>query len=145
MLLHQLETIVKHCRNTNQAPMFIDQDGIITLSIPPQVNKKMKAVMLLSATADIDSTKKAFAGQPVTFTVSEGKPAQWADGVKAFQYTNARWTTQSIFEFKKDANGKTFYDDDASPIIVGLRPKACLLYTSPSPRYRTRSRIPSSA
>src|SRR5665811_894544 len=29
--------------------------------------------------------------------------------------------------------------------IVDLRPPACLLYTSPSPRDRTRSRMPSSA
>ena len=29
--------------------------------------------------------------------------------------------------------------------VGGLKPKACLLYTSPSPRDRTRSRMPSSA
>src|SRR5664280_1852631 len=30
-------------------------------------------------------------------------------------------------------------------VLVGGRPQACLLYTSPSPRDRTRSRMPSSA
>ena len=29
--------------------------------------------------------------------------------------------------------------------IVGMLPEGCLLYTSPSPRDRTRSRMPSSA
>ena len=122
-LLHQLETIIKHCQNTAQAPMFIDTDGNITLSIPPQVHPKIKAVLLMSATADIPSTKNAFRRQPVTFTTSEGKPSHWAKGVKGFQYVGARWTTQSIFELQKDDDGKTVYDDDGSPIIVGLRPK----------------------
>ena len=123
-LLHELETLINHCQNTAQAPMFIDTDGRITLSIPPQVHPKIKAILLMSATADIDSTKNAFRGQPVTFSVSEGKPSHWAKGVKGFQYSNARWTTQSIFEYQKDENGKTIYDGDRKPIIVGLRPKA---------------------
>ena len=33
----------------------------------------------------------------------------------------------------------------AAPYIDGARPAGCLLYTSPSPRDRTRSRMPSSA
>ena len=33
----------------------------------------------------------------------------------------------------------------AFSIIAGVDPKVCLLYTSPSPRDRTRSRMPSSA
>ena len=123
-LLHQLETIINHCQNTSQAPMFIDDSGNITLSIPPQVHLKLKAVLLMSATADFEATKNAFRGQVVTFTTSEGKPAHWANGVKAFQYVNARWTTQSIFEHQKDENGKTVYDDDRKPIIEGLTPKA---------------------
>ena len=123
-LLHQLETIINHCENTSQAPMFIDNNGKITLSIPPQVHPKMKAVLMMSATADFETTKNAFRGQDVTFTTSEGSPAHRVSGVKSFQYSNARWTTQSIFEFQKDENGKTIYDDDGKPIIVGLRPKA---------------------
>ena len=122
-LLQQLETIIKHCQNTAQAPMFIDDDGNITLFMPPQVHPTLKAILLMSATADIPSTQNAFRGQPVTFTAVEGKPTHWAKGVKGFQYVGARWTTQSIFEFQKDDNGKTVYDD-GSPIIVGLRPKA---------------------
>ena len=123
-LLHQLETLINHCENTAQAPMFINEDGNITLFIPPQVHPKLKAILLMSATADILSTQNAFRGQNVAFSVSEGKPSHWAKGVKGFQYVNARWTTQSIFEFQKDEDGKTVYDDEGSPIIVGLTPKA---------------------
>ena len=123
-LLHQLETLINHCKNTTQAPMFIDDDGNITLSIPPQVHPTLKAVLLMSATPDIENTQNGFIGQDVTFSVSEGKPSHWAKGVKGFQYVNARWTTQSIFEYQKDDTGKTVYDDDGSPVIVGLRPKA---------------------
>lgn len=123
-LLHQLETIINHCENTSQAPMFIDESGKITLSIPPQVHPKLKAVLLMSATADFEATKNAFRGQPVTFTAAEGNPAHWVSGVKGFQYVNARWTTQSIFEYQKDENGKTVYDDDGKPIIEGLTSKA---------------------
>ena len=123
-LLHQLETLINHCENTTQAPMFIDDDGNITLSIPPQVHPTLKAVLLMSATPDIENTQNGFIGQDVTFSVSEGKPSHWAKGVKGFQYVNARWTTQSIFEFQKDDTGKTVYDDEGSPVIVGLRPKA---------------------
>ena len=123
-LLHQLETLINHCENTTQAPMFIDYDGNITLSIPPQVHPKLRDVLLMSATPDFEATKNAFRRQPVTFTTAEGKPSHWAKGVKGFQYVNARWTTQSIFEYQKDDNDKTVYDDDGKPIIKGLRPKA---------------------
>jgi len=39
---------------------------------------------------------------------------------------------------------RSFDDDQNSKVVVG-RMKPCLLYTSPSPRARTRSRMPSSA
>ena len=38
-----------------------------------------------------------------------------------------------------------FYDPDKVEKVWGLEPNTCLLYTSPSPRDRTRSRMPSSA
>jgi len=48
---------------------------------------------------------------------------------------------------------RTVFDNVALPLSIsgygdqemGRRVRACLLYTSPSPRYRTRSRMPSSA
>ena len=47
---------------------------------------------------------------------------------------------QFPFEIK-DKNGKVIYYEDS----YGYWCKNCLLYTSPSPRDRTRSRMPSSA
>ena len=43
------------------------------------------------------------------------------------------------------AHGLQKLSDDAERQIGRLLAKACLLYTSPSPRDRTRSRMPSSA
>ena len=36
-------------------------------------------------------------------------------------------------------------DDDRGPLVVAIVPVNCLLYTSPSPRDRQKSRMPSSA
>ena len=41
--------------------------------------------------------------------------------------------------------GETVYDIAAEQLKVWRRDSICLLYTSPSPRDRTRSRMPSSA
>ena len=56
--------------------------------------------------------------------------------------------------FRSDDGGKTWSERDRSQFMVWrpfyfanitVDPKNCLLYTSPSPRDRTRSRMPSSA
>ena len=44
-----------------------------------------------------------------------------------------------FIQFKKERNKST------NQIIKDLRSKGCLLYTSPSPRDRQKSRMPSSA
>ena len=41
--------------------------------------------------------------------------------------------------------GGQMSDKKAADILAQLKQKGCLLYTSPSPRDRTRSRMPSSA
>ena len=71
----------------------------------------LKACQAENATSDINSTQNAFSRQVVNVTTSEGKPAHSKGGAKAFQYINARWTTQSIFEYRKDDNGKTVYPE----------------------------------
>ena len=60
-------------------------------------------------------------------------------------YINGKWTKPSKpndFEVINPSNEETF-------AVISLGSKddtdACLLYTSPSPRDRTRSRMPSSA
>ena len=49
----------------------------------------------------------------------------------------------SIVEYDEMGVGKAFFKD--TPVIVFNSIIGCLLYTSPSPRDRTRSRMPSSA
>ena len=54
-----------------------------------------------------------------------------------------------IYEVKDGANGLISYNgdqEDGFPLHYGnTELRSCLLYTSPSPRDRTRSRMPSSA
>ena len=52
------------------------------------------------------------------------------------QYTKPSNTTSAVAEFDKSQEGK---------YLAGGMTLICLLYTSPSPRDRTRSRMPSSA
>ena len=57
---------------------------------------------------------------------------------------------EGMFEAFNDAYGDAFLDDDTKTYLGegGVDPRwvdGCLLYTSPSPRDRTRCRMPSSA
>ena len=122
-LLHQLEVVLKDCQNDDQAPLFFE-DPYLILSIPPQVPQQIKAVMLMSATTDIEATKNAFTAQPVDFIVAEGNPTQVAKGVKMFQYTDGRYTTQSIFEYQKNEQDEILYDKNGKPIIISLTSRA---------------------
>ena len=49
------------------------------------------------------------------------------------------------FNTKNKAGGGVFKDSKAYEAWKSTNPLSCLLYTSPSPRDRTRSRMPSSA
>ena len=48
-------------------------------------------------------------------------------------------------EHEKALNSAIFPQTQGGPLMHVIAAKACLLYTSPSPRDRTRSRMPSSA
>ena len=52
---------------------------------------------------------------------------------------------QKLVNSKKSAGAKGKYKRSSKTNVKGARKKGCLLYTSPSPRDRTRSRMPSSA
>ena len=49
-----------------------------------------------------------------------------------------------VISCEKDSNGHPKIDENGNPVLADGS-KVCLLYTSPSPRDRTRSRMPSSA
>ena len=52
---------------------------------------------------------------------------------------------QALAEYEKLAHEVVATEADLRRTLFGEQPEACLLYTSPSPRDRTRSRMPSSA
>lgn len=126
-ILNQIEAVLKHTQNDSQAPFFMDKHGTLTLSIPPQVNPKLKDVLFTSATADIEMTRNSFIGQQVTIQSREGKPTQLADGVQLYQYVTARLTTQSVFEYERDVNDEIVRGEDGKPVIAGLKEKAIAL------------------
>ena len=72
-----------------------------------------------------------------TKTSAEGRSAAYAlqsAGITSFEFTT---TTPDVFDLIEEFSA-------ISGLTVGVG-TACLLYTSPSPRDRTRSRMPSSA
>ena len=60
------------------------------------------------------------------------------DGVRNYQARN------NMQDMKKGDRVLYYHSRQTPPAVVGLA-TVCLLYTSPSPRDRTRSRMPSSA
>ena len=82
-------------------------EAVLTFSIPPQAPVGiLPQIAMLSATTDPADTKQAFDRQPVAFSVHEGGNLEWADGVQVYQYTDARLTAASVFDYPKDADGK---------------------------------------
>ena len=77
-------------------------------------------------------------------------PQKYVTGLSQDSEFMDKWkaTITSMLVFQKDENGDSphigqFTQQSMTPHLEQLR--ACLLYTSPSPRDRTRSRMPSSA
>lgn len=95
--------------------------AILTFSIPPQAPIGVIPQMaMLSATSQLDDTKRPFDGQPVTFSEHTSEHSQWADGVKVYQFQDARLTSGSIFEYPVDDDGKRILQSDP----IGLTPTA---------------------
>ena len=77
----------------------------------------------------------AFRSNDNSYTVAGSTPSGWSE---------VPWP----FPADQFGRGKAFRCDAADcgkPATLYVRAKICLLYTSPSPRDRTRSRMPSSA
>ena len=70
-----------------------------------------------------------------------GDPVMRIGGIKANQLANSCILTIVAIDILKKQNVRLLRDVDA----VMAKLETCLLYTSPSPRDRTRSRMPSSA
>ena len=111
--INLLDIFLKSIGNDKNAPInrtFKVGDppvAILTFSIPPQAPTGiMPQIAMLSATSDINETKRAFDGQPVTFSEHTGGILEWADGVQVFQHQDARLTTGSVFEYPTSNDGK---------------------------------------
>ena len=62
------------------------------------------------------------------------------------QMDTETWEKQEVVRLLKGAPGTQYQEaDDANKAIIRDWIKSCLLYTSPSPRDRQKSRMPSSA
>ena len=66
-------------------------------------------------------------------------------GIHLAAITPARHQVRVIHQQVESVSLDTDADVVALSFFSGFAPEACLLYTSPSPRDRTRSRMPSSA
>ena len=82
------------------------------------------------------------------FFSDEVNPLSGSPSTVIHQNQNQQVHIQILLDFQNllnQASSKTDLDDKERGFIDKLKDSLCLLYTSPSPRDRTRSRMPSSA
>jgi len=125
--IQQLQIFLASIGNDKNAPINRKfragdpPDPTLTFSIPPQAPVGiLPHIAMLSATTPPADTKKAFQGQAVKFSEHIGGVLEWADGVQVYQFTDARLTSASVFEYPTDADGKRILQE--API--GLTPTA---------------------
>ena len=77
----------------------------------------------------------------------EPTPDPYDGHIKPFGSENKKkMTFGGKYEFKvNDVPPPGYYSPERAESITKPKPRACLLYTSPSPRDRQKSRMPSSA
>ena len=122
-----LDIFLNSIGNDKNAPIHrsflagVPPEPVLTFSIPPRAPVGiLPHIALLSATTDIEDTKRAFDGQPVTFSEHIGGQLALADGVAVYQFTDARLTSASVFDYKKDTDGKRKLQETP----IGLTPTA---------------------
>ena len=111
-----LKLLFDYVQNDKNAPVSIrytlssntqKPSAVLSFSIPPQAPVGiLNHLSMLSATVVPDDLRKVLKGQPVEITEQGGKPIEWADDIKGFQYSAARLTSGSVFEYQKDTDGK---------------------------------------
>ena len=120
-ILHQLEAILTHCQNENQAPIFANHPdrSTITLSIPPQPHPAIRKVILAKAKADTEATQASFGKKPIDWYIRVGSQPKYAAGVKLCQYIESRFTSSSIFESERDRQGGIVKGENGKPKRTG--------------------------
>ena len=93
--------------------------AILTFSIPPQAPVGViPQIAMLSATSQIDDTKRPFLGQAVTFSEHDSPDSQWAKGVEVYQFQDSRLTSGSIFEYETDDDGKRILQSEPTGLTT---------------------------
>ena len=125
--IEPLDIFLKSIGNDKNAPITRTwgagdpPPAFLTFSIPPQAPVGiLPHIALLSASTNIKDTKRSFDGQSVTFSEYTGGRLEWAEGVKVYQFQDARLTSASVFEYPTDADGKRKLQDTP----IGLTPTA---------------------
>ena len=78
--------------------------------------------------------------------ILNGLVADWENEVVEFKSVGDSYSTSNIGKYVSAlANEANLQNADRAWLIFGVNNKTCLLYTSPSPRDRQKSRMPSSA
>ena len=77
--------------------------------------------------------------------VGTGKYNSMSECAKAIKLSGAEIVTVAVRRVNISDKKKPLLMDYIDPKKITYLPNTCLLYTSPSPRDRTRSRMPSSA
>ena len=139
-LLEGLDGIKKMSKSENNyIGISEDADQIFgkTMSIPDEIMFKWFDLLSLLPANEIKQIKK---------TVDEGSNPRDAKIVLAVELTE-RFTSTKEAETAKENFFKKFAKNELPSDIEEktVKHKSCLLYTSPSPRDRQKSRMPSSA
>ena len=106
-----------------------------------RVKKKVKK----NVSEGIAHVHASFNNTIITITDRQGNALSWATSGGA-GFKGSRKSTPFAAQVAAEAAGKAAQEYGVKNIEVRIKgPGPCLLYTSPSPRDRTRSRMPSSA
>ena len=96
-------------------------DAVLTFSLPPQAPVGiLPHITMLSATTPPEDTQRTFDGQDIVFSVHIGGNLEWASGVNVYQFTGARLTASSVFDYPRSADGKRKIQETP----LGLTPTA---------------------
>ena len=95
---------------------------------------------LMTTTIQPRHVKLAFAGREKNWVFAAYELKQLSDAFDRLSLQWPQWRRQGIVELVE-----TIVRDPLFEMDNAIKDKNCLLYTSPSPRDRTRSRMPSSA
>ena len=125
-----------------QAPEPLRVDPAL-LGLPPIKPAEASAPANTPAPASIPARKTSVEVQPVEATVVDQRPVETAPEASkpSAQEIPERIVTPSA----APTGGTPLPSPVPAPVPAQAPISACLLYTSPSPRDRTRSRMPSSA